>query len=291
MDQVLILCRLLQYGSAILLFGIATFQWVVAPIGLREAFARRLSTIFAAAAIIAILTSAAWLFLLSGKMAGDWADVWTPSTWSAVLADTEFGQVWRYRIVIALLLYGFIIARRPRSWRIEVGLSALFLASLGLVGHAAMFDGMRGWINRASQVLHLLSGGFWLGSLLPLLFCMGALSDKALRTDAGTALKRFSGAGHFAVALVIATGFLNTRLVLDRWPIHFSSPYEMLLAAKIALVLIMICLALVNRYILVPRLASDEGAPKNLRLATLTETIIGIGVIGLVSVFGTLPPQ
>jgi putative copper resistance protein D len=285
------LCRLLHYGSAILLFGIAVFQSTLAPGNLREALASPLRVVFAAAAFVALLTVAAWLFLLSGRLAGDWADVWTPSTWSAVLADTEFGAVWRYRIVILLLLCGFFIVRHPRSWRAEAVLSALFLASLGLVGHAAMLDGIKGWVNRASQVIHILSGGFWLGSLPPLLLCLGTLSSKTLRADAETALKRFSGAGHFAVALVIATGLLNTRLVLDRWPIHFSSPYEALLAAKIVLVGCMICLALVNRYLLVPRLVSGDRALRTLRLTTATEIIIGTGVIGLVSVFGTLPPQ
>jgi putative copper resistance protein D len=291
LDQALILCRFLHYGSAILLFGIAIFQWALAPVGLRKVLTPRLSAIFTGAAVLALLTSAAWLFLLSGQMAGDWTDMWTPSIWSAVLADTEFGRIWRYRIVIAVLLCGFSLAGRRRSWRVEVGLSALFLASLGLVGHAAMFDGVKGWINRASQVAHLLSGGFWLGSLLPLFLCIGALSDAGHRADAGIALKRFSGAGHFAVALVIATGLLNTRLVLDRWPIHFSSPYEALLAAKIALVLTMVCLALVNRYLLVPRLASGEEAQRNLRVSTMVEIVVGIGVIGLVSAFGMLPPQ
>ena len=291
MDKALILCRLLHYGSAILLFGIATFQAALAPVDLREALASPLRALFAGALAAALLTTAVWLFLVSGQMAGDWADVWTPSTWYAVLADTEFGQVWRCRIVIVVLLCGFFVPRPFRSWRAETVLSALFLASLGLIGHAAMLDGVAGWINRASQTIHLLAGGFWLGLLAPLLFCLRTISDAALREDAGTALRRFSGCGHFAVALVIATGMLNTRLVLDRWPVHFSSPYQALLATKIALVAAMICLALINRYILVPRLKSGNGALRTLRMLILAEVAFGIAVIGLVSVFGTLPPQ
>ena len=291
MDQALILCRLLHYGSAILLFGIALFQSELAPDGLKEALASPFRATFAVALAIALLTTAAWLFLLSGQMAGDWADVWTPSTWYAVLADTEFGAVWRYRIVIVLLLCGIFVTRRFRSWHAEALLSALFLASLGLIGHAAMLEGVKEWINRASQIIHLLAGGFWLGMLPPLLLCLGRLSDQASRVDAGTALKRFSGAGHFAVALVVATGMLNTRLVLDRWPVHFSSLYQALLAAKIMLVACMISLAIINRYLLVPRLASGEGALKKLRLSTAAEIVLGIGVIALVSVFGMLPPQ
>lgn len=290
-NEALILCRLLHYGAAIMLFGIAMFESTLAPNGLRAALASRLRPVFAGASMVALFTTAAWLLLLSGQMAGDWADVWTPSTWYAVLADTEFGQVWRYRIAIAVLLCGLLFVRRPVFWRAETVLSALFLASLGLIGHAAMLEGVEGWLNRASQIVHLLAGGFWLGSLAPLLLCLGRLSDAALRDDAGAALRRFSGCGHFAVAIVVATGILNTRLVLDRWPVHFSSPYQALLAAKISLVACMICLALTNRYILVPRLKAGNGALTSLRWSTVAEIVLGIGVVALVSVFGTLPPQ
>jgi putative copper resistance protein D len=291
LDQALIICRLLHYGSAILLFGIAIFQSALAPTGLKEALASPLRAIFTGALAAALITTAAWLFLISGQMAGDWAGAWTPSTWYAVLADTEFGQIWRYRLAGVILLCGLFLARRPASWRGEMALSTLFLASLGLIGHAAMLDGVEGWVNRGSQIVHLLASGFWLGSLVPLLLCLRKLSDAAEREGAGTALRRFSGAGHFAVGIVLATGIVNTRLVLDRWPVHFSSLYQTLLAVKIGLVVTMICLALVNRYIFVPRLKSSDGALGALRASTITEIILGVGVIGLVSVFGTLPPR
>jgi putative copper resistance protein D len=64
-----------------------------------------------------------------------------------------------------------------------------------------------------------------------------------------------------------------------------------MLAAKLLLVGAMISLAIVNRYALVPRVAARRaGAMSALQMATGVEIILGLGVIGLVSVFGMLEP-
>ena len=54
------------------------------------------------------------------------------------------------------------------------------------------------------------------------------------------ALRRFSRLGHAAVVIVLATGLVNTWLVLDMWPLDASSSYKKLLLAKIALVTVML---------------------------------------------------
>src|SRR5947209_1345148 len=62
-----------------------------------------------------------------------------------------------------------------------------------------MHTGALGWLARLSHTLHLLAAGFWLGLLVPLIACLRSMTD--LSTDASVALRRFSGLGHFAVAL------------------------------------------------------------------------------------------
>ena len=104
-------------------------------------------------------------------------------------------------------------------------------------------------------------------------------------------MRRFSSAGHGAVAIVIATGVLNSMLVLGKWPIDWSSPYQAMLAAKVALVAVMTSLAVFNRYVLVPRMADSRAeSVAALRISTIAEIILGIVVVGLVSVFGLLEP-
>jgi putative copper resistance protein D len=155
------------------------------------------------------------------------------------------------------------------------------LAVLGLVGHLAATGGWSGFVGRASQIVHLVAAGFWLGSLLPLALCLRG------GANAETALRRFSGLGHLAVALALVTGLINTWLLIGGPPTDLASPWQALLAAKIALVLLMVGLALANRYVLMPRRAREGSAP--LYRSALAEMAIGAVVVGLVSVLGTLP--
>lgn len=118
--------------------------------------------------------------------------------------------------------------------------------------------------------------------LLPL--CLTLLRDPVIGADARAALRRFSFAGHFAVALVIATGVLNAMLILPPGSIDLGSTYRVLLAAKICLVAAMSCSALINRYVLVPRM---RAAPKRtifqIQIGTVAELAIGFSVLTLVA--------
>jgi putative copper resistance protein D len=68
-------------------------------------------------------------------------------------------------------------------------------------------------------------------------------------------------------------------------------PYLAMLAAKIALIGVMIALALVNRYRFVPKAALNQShALRAIRRGTAMEIILSLLVIGLVSWFGTLEP-
>lgn len=290
MDSVLVLCRLLHYGSAMVLFGVSVFQGVLAPRMLASRLDRPLVSVATAAALTLVLTSVAWLLVTSGEMGDGWSDVWSPESWAAVLFDTEFGHVWLWRLGLAALLCLLLIAGRIDRWRIVAALSALMLGSLGLIGHAAMLEGPSGWLSRASHVLHLLAAGFWLGSLVPLVLCLKGFGDASSRVQVSTALRRFSGLGHFAVGIVIGTGALNTLLVLGAVPIQASSPYQSMLLAKIALVGVMVALAIVNRYVLVPSLETDGRTLQVLRTCTVAELLLGISVLAIVSVLGILPP-
>jgi putative copper resistance protein D len=208
---------------------------------------------------------------------------------SALLCDTAIGKAWLVRLALSLLL----MAALP--WRsasiVRLALSGFLLASLALTGHANMDEGTRGLLHILNDALHLLAGGAWLGSLLALPGCLARLSDPAFCTEAKTALRRFSSAGHLAVALVIATGILNTVLVLQRWPTDFTSTYQMLLAIKIAFVASMTGLALMNRYIFVPRmLTQSDRAIMQIRNGTYAELALGAGVLALVAFLGILDP-
>ena len=271
LELVLAAARFLHYAATIQLFGVAVFVAFIAP-GAMGAWMQRLAE---ACAGLLVLTSITWLGVASMTMA-DGVDV--PTLW-LVLTGTQFGHVWIAVLVLDVLL---IIAVAVRAWVPLTVLSAAMLAALGLVGHLAAAEGAMSVVGRASQVVHLLAAGYWLGSLVPLAMCLKA------GPNAEAALVRFSGLGHVAVALALATGLINTWIVIGGLPTDFSSVYQLLLAIKVALVLAMIGLALVNRYVLMPRLRGDGTG--RLQRTIIGEIVLGAVVIAVVSVLGTLPP-
>ncbi len=93
-----------------------------------------------------------------------------------------------------------------------------------------------------------------------------------------------------AVAAIVATGAANIALTSGRAPLPPSTPYRALLDVKIALVAVMIALALVNRYVLVPRLSARPAALLALRRLSLVNAALGALVVALVSAFGLLDP-
>ena len=291
MDTALILCRFLQYGAAMLIFGIAAFAGFIAPDGLRDRFGVLTGRVSAMLALVIALTAVGWFMLEAAEAGNGWADAVSPDTIAALAVETAFGQAWIWHLAcVAVLLIGLGTRGNARRWAALVA-SVLVLASLGLVGHAAMQDGAIGMLHRLNDMLHLLSSGFWVGCLVPLLVCLMQLRGASSRADSGTALRRFSGLGHVAVALALVTGLLNTTLVLHHLPLDPGSPYQLLLAIKIGLVLVMVGLALVNRYVTTSRLAVD--APRALRalaFGTAGEIVLGAIVIALVSAFATFDP-
>ena len=138
----------------------------------------------------------------------------------------------------------------------------------------------------------VLAAAMWVGALVPLWVCLRLGRKATHEADLATVLRRFSGSGHMAVALVLLSGIVDTYLVLGHAPLDFSSPYQTLLAAKIALVGFMVLIAIVNRYVVVPRQARGESSGLRMLVrGTIAEIVLGGGVIALVSAFATFDPR
>jgi copper resistance protein D len=243
------------------------------------------------AIVVAAITTMAWIGLEAAQMGDGWIDGVNPGVLADVLLDTAFGRVWQWRLGLALVLVGALAFRRHDRWAFVVPVSALLLASLGLTGHAIMQSGQVGALHRINDALHLLAAGAWLGGLLPFILCLGQFDHPQLRSEVGVTLRRFSGVGHFIVALVVLTGVINTALTLGAWPIDLSSPYQTMLAIKIAIVAAMIAMALFNSYVLAPRMTNETGlALQALKIDSIAEVALGTTVLALVSAFGILAP-
>jgi putative copper resistance protein D len=174
--EALILSRLLQFASVIVVFGCGAFRvyglggdTLAAFTGALAAFDAWFRRVTIVGAIVALLSALTLLLAVTANMAGSAAAALDPDTISAVLFDTSFGRVWCWHLLFAVLLIGASLAPLPR-WRMTaiLVLSLLLLISLGWVGHAAMDQGAAKLGHELNQMVHLIAAGLWLGGLVPL---------------------------------------------------------------------------------------------------------------------------
>ncbi len=286
----LALCRFVHFLAAMLAFGSSAYLRLYAPVNLRRALSPRIKPLALAASLIALATACPWLSLEAASMADDASAAVDPGAIAAVLTDTTFGQAWMPHLALAAALAAAALFAPRERWTSIAILSGLVLASLGLVGHAAMQTGVFGVAHRANHALHLLAAGAWIGGLIPFVLSLDASADASLRRDAVTAMMRFSFTGHFVVAVIVATGVVNVALTSGHAPLPPTTPYGALLDAKIAVVAAMIGLAIVNRYVLVPRLRAGAHALSALRTVSIFNVALGTIVVALVSFFALLDP-
>lgn len=154
-----------------------------------------------------------------------------------------------------------------------------------------MREGWPGLLHQINHALHLIAAAFWVGGLVPLLLLMREARRIDRRTDAIRTMMRFSRYGHLAVALTLLTGGVNSLMILG-WPLTWhESRYSLLLLGKVLLVTLMVGVALINRYWLVPRFrVAGSGTQQKFIRMTQLELLLACGVVGLVSVFATLSP-
>lgn len=227
---------------------------------------------------------------LQAALVGEgWTDAFNLPLWRLYLA-TEAGHGWRWQWPLGLLLaLWLLVGPGIRGSRWLWGFSGLLLASLALGGHAAATLGGLGGVHQLNQALHLLTTGFWLGSLPGVLLCLGQ-PPVYLRDDVQHLLRGYSLPGQLCVALALLSGVLNSLLILGPDGLLRLTPYSALLLAKVLVVATMVALALANRYLLVPRLGRGPKAWQLLRRATAVEIALGVIAVALVAAFSGLDP-
>ena len=286
----LAICRFAHFLAAMLAFGMSAYLWAYAPERLRLALSPAARRVALIASLAAFITAIAWLTLESAAMADDWSAALDPEAIAAVLTDTAFGHAWSLHLALATALVAVVAFGPGARWGPTALASAALLASLGLVGHATMQIGVEGVVHRANHAVHLLAAGAWIGGLVPFALCLRAYERDDLRRDTVRAMAAFSFWGQLIVAAIVLTGVVNISLTSHHPPLPPTTPYRALLVAKLVIVAIMISLALVNRFVLAPRLKTSANALATLRATSLAEIALGCVVVALVSVFALLDP-
>lgn len=293
MDAALVLARLIAYAAGSVLFGVPLFALFS-----RVALAR-LKVLLALSGLSVALAAVAGLVVQTGQMAGDPRAGFDPATLHDVIGSA-FGLAVGARLAAGFAASAVSIAMRPgrRLWTLSVALGAVALGALPWSGHGAADQGAAGALHLLADVAHLLAAGIWLGALAAFVLLLTSRRSEPAEVRAlHGALKGFSGVGSAVVAVIVASGLMNGWFLVG--PAHLNglrhTLWGELLLIKLALFLVMLALACLNRFRLTPRLeAALAGRPgaavAALRRSVALEAALGLAVLVLVAVLGTQPP-
>jgi len=303
MNTLLVVARVVHFGSALLLFGGLVFVVLIKPPWHVELAASgtgrdpaRLWRRVAWRSLAASVASAiAWLAAEASTMSGQpILQAASSDALAVVLRATVFGRIWTLRlgllVVLGILLALTRAAHSRRAARLTLAASAVAGAHLGALawfGHAAAGEGPERYIQLGSDVAHLLAAGAWLGALPGLIFVLGQCVAPATLLSI---TRRFSALGLVSVLTILASGFVNAWYLVGNLPGLFGTDYGQLLLLKLALFAFMVALASINRLVLTPRLGADRLAVGTLRRNALLETVAGIAVVGIVAALGVTVP-
>jgi putative copper resistance protein D len=236
-------------------------------------------------------------------LAGSVHDGLQPDALGAAVTGMSFGKSSLARVVTAGLFMGaFLLTKpgRPGWWTAAIAGGAI-CASFAWMGHGAATKGAVGLLHLSSDIAHTLAASIWIGALVVFLILLATDRRQAgaNRQALHRALHGFSGLGSALVAVLLATGLVNSWFVFGLAGVSrlWTSAYGQLLTLKLALFAVMLGLAAANRFHLTPRLGAALGRPTTagdavaaLRKSLAWETGISIAVLGLVAWFGTLAP-
>lgn len=302
-EPAVIILRLTQYVGATVLTGSSLFLIYALPASGAAAAgrARWPRRLLVGAALLLGATALLGLGAQSVMLSGSVAEGVKPETLSAVVSGMDLGKAAIVRAVAALAAALLLVLLRPSrlTWIVTAALGLIATASLAWMGHGAVTEGALGLLHLASDILHAVAAAVWIGALMGFFGLLVARQRSVEANEAlHGALHRFSGVGSTLVAVLVATGLINTWVLVgpDHLEALWTTSYGQLLSLKVALFMGMLALAAGNRFRLTPALGranaagSSDSALVALRRSIALEAMLGFAVLSLVAWFGTLAP-
>ncbi|MDB5453855.1 MAG: putative copper resistance protein [Caulobacteraceae bacterium] len=274
----LVAARAVHYAACTGLFGLSLFA-------LYAVQAPRMRGWLVGLAATALASGGAWFLLVTANLAGrvDAASL------AAVAGETSFGPMWIARLLISAALVALALPG-PRTTPVVALLAGALLGSIALTGHTQIHEGGLRLVHVASDALHLLGAGAWLGGLIGLSLILGD------RTGSSPALRptvaRFSQLAYAAVAALVVSGLVNAFILVGSPAALISTGYGRLLLLKLLFFAGMLALAGLNRFRISPALAgpSANEAARALRRNVLAEQLLAIAVLLCVARLGIGEP-
>lgn len=208
----------------------------------------------------------------------------TAGPWQAVQASPLPGAVVLIGLALGFAALGMARTADHRGGRVALAICAWALGagSFALSGHGTTAAPQI--LARGALAVHGAALLFWIGALWPLLQLLRA-------GGAVPALGRFSNLAIPMVALLVLSGLILSWLQIGD-PMNFlGTAWGVILTLKMALVLGLLGLALRNRLILTPALASGaRGAAPRMARAIRAEIVLAVIIVILASSLRLVPP-
>jgi copper transport protein len=246
--------------------------------------ARAGSSVIAAALIVGLLSAAASLGLQGLDVLNlPLSSLFTAAPWKAAVVTSLFQSL----LIAVGAMIAAMIALRSRVAGTAAMLSAFALVGVGLSlassGHAATAPPQ--WLTRPAVFLHGVGVAFWVGALVPLV-AMARQPAAALLP----ALHRFSRAAVPVVGVLVLTGLGLAIVQLESFRALIETRYGIILSIKLALVMVLLSLAALNRFRLTPALAADRPTTKPLLRSMLAECVVAAAILAVVAGWRFTPP-
>jgi putative copper export protein len=291
LSSAMALVRALHLAAMLSLLGSAGFlAWILPAAGAPpEALRRRLARLPWISGLIALAAWVVWFVLQSAVVAGA-EDV--PDLLDAlpvVAMHTRFGNIILLRLGLLLpaTALAFLRVRQLSPIYLVLLLTAAALGLQGFIGHAGATEGAVGDGLVASEALHLVAAGLWLGALLPLVLSMFALPPR----QAALACERFTPIGLGCVLVLAGTGLAQGLELIGSLAALVGTRYGHFALLKIGLFVIALVLAALNRLWLADRLAAGvASARRHLLLSVCVETLAGLAIVNAAAFMASSPP-
>jgi copper transport protein len=166
-------------------------------------------------------------------------------------------------------------------------LTSVAMAGAGLAlatsGHAASASPQ--WLSRPSVFIHGVAVAYWVGALAPLAAMARRRSSDLLR-----ALRRFSAGAIPIVGLLALTGLTLAIVQLQSLRALVDTNYGIVLLVKLALVIVLLGFAALNRFFVTPALSAAPDDTQPLLGSLLIECVLVIGILAAVAGWRFTPP-
>ena len=247
-DIAAIIVKALAYAGSLAGSGAVSFSWLFPPQSSDERSA--VATFTVAMALLGGLGSVANVLAKSALLAGGDASGLIDRQLIGAILATNDGASLAVRAVGLIGVAAFAYQGGALRWIAAAGGLAVWM-SFAMTGHTPE----RGVFVAGLLVVHLAAVSYWLGALWPL---RRLCRDPDVERVAAI-MKRFGDIAAFVVGSLIAAGAIVAWSLLLAPAALVESSYGRLLLGKLAAVALLLSLAALNKWRLVPALRS-EGA-------------------------------